>query len=575
MPQTGLFQAFQGQPATRKTPLNRGKSDSQRRLGVGLLGALFLVSACSPIDAPDPRTPNIPIPITAEERRKALNENGDAVMIVPLENDVLVPKFSQDDPLPMDQIGPLDFRGETLANALELVVADYNIPLAFETNEGLKRRITVSNLSGSVDKVVERICGLANLYCAYDDGILVVRDTQTFTVALPPIDEGVGDAASGGSSGNVADNVASALAAITKTQVTSDPSTHTLVYTATQRSARAAQAYFERLRASTALIIYETYIWEVQLTNANSTGIQWQQLEQVGAYNIGLNTSGAISNAITGTPISIGLPTRGEVDFDAGDVLRFISEQGAVKTISQPQITVLSGSRASMKVTETRNYISELTRTTSDTGGQESVSTETDQVDSGFTLEIQSNWDQGTVYGSIQIDLQQFLGFQDFQAGTNGTLSLPRTSQRQLNTSVRVRPGDSILIAGLVSEQDNYDRAGPGFNQPILPVSRSTGTQNSELVFLLHPRVVVYKPIGEIEAKKAAKEQLPEDLSNFVYDPATAPQTDLPMGTVQSDALDPSTGPRVQKETVPMPKKPKDLTPAPTAPDKVDKDKGK
>lgn len=528
---------------------------------------MLLVSACSPINAPDPRTPNIPPPQSAEARRKALNEGADSIMVVPLEEDVLVPKFSQDDPLPMNQIGPLDFRGETLANALELVVADYNIPLAFETNEGLKRRITVSNLSGSVDKVVERLCGLANLYCAYDDGVLVVRDTQVFTVALPPI----GDSAD---SSDTIDNIASALSAITKTEVTTDATTNTLVYSATQRSARAAQGYFDRLRASTALIIYETYIWEVNLNNVNSTGIQWQQLERVGAYNLGLNVSGAISNSVTGTPISIGLPTKGDVDFTAGDVLRFISEQGAVKTISQPQITVLSGSKASMKVTETRNYISELTRTTSDTGGQESVSTETDQVDSGFTLEIQSNWDQSTVYGNIKIDLQQFIEFENFVAGTNGSLRLPRTSSRQIDTSVRVRPGDSILIAGLVSEKDTHERAGPGFNQPILPLSRTAETENSELVFLLRPRVVVYKPVGEIEVKKAAKE-LPEDLSNFVYDPATTPQTDLPMGSIQSDALDPSTGSRVEKESVPMPKKPKDLMPSPEKPDKVDKDKGK
>ncbi len=538
MPQTGLFSMFQGRSAARKHTLKRGTSDSHHGLGGAFLCALLAATACSPIHAPDPRTPNVPPPQAAEERRKALNENNDSIMIVPLADDVLVPQFSSDDPLPMTHIGPLEFRGETISNALELIMADQNVPIAFETTEGLKRRITISNLSGTIDKVVERVCGLANLYCAYDDGVLVVRDTQTFTVSLPP----VGD-------DDMVTNIASGLEAITKLDVTTDSATHTLVYTATQRTSRMAHAYFERLRAATALIIYETYIWEVQLTNANATGIKWQSLDKIGAFNIGVNTDGGLSNVVTGTPISIGLPTKGDVDFAAGDVFKFLSEQGAVKTISQPQLTVLSGSEAKLKVAETRNYISELNRTVT-TDGQESVSTSTGTVDSGFTLDIQSAWDQSTVYGKIAIDLDEFLGFEDFTAGTNGTLSLPRTSTRQVETSVRIRPGDSVLIAGLVREQDQYDRNGPGFNQPIIPLGRSTSTANTELVFLLRPRVIVYKPADAKTIEKAAAKALPADLSTFVYDPATAPQSDLPMGTVHSDVLDPSSGPAVEKEPV-------------------------
>ncbi len=57
-------------------------------------------------------------------------------MIVPLGEDVLVPKTSIDEPLPGGNIGPLQFRGETLSNALELILGDGNIPIAFETTRG-------------------------------------------------------------------------------------------------------------------------------------------------------------------------------------------------------------------------------------------------------------------------------------------------------------------------------------------------------------------------------------------------------------------------------------------------------
>lgn len=69
---------------------------------------------------------------------------------------------------------------------------------------------------------------------------------------------------------------------------------------------------------------------------------------------------------------------------------------------------------------------------------------------------------------------------------------MPQTSERQLSTQIRVRPGDSVLIAGLVRENDNYDTRGLGLMKPIIPDSRTVVTENLELVILLRPRVIVY-----------------------------------------------------------------------------------
>ena len=70
-------------------------------------------------------------------------------------------------------------------------------------------------------------------------------------------------------------------------------------------------------------------------------------------------------------------------------------------------------------------------------------------------------------------------------------MQLPRTTERELTTQVRIRPGDSLLIAGLVRENDNFSSSGAGFMKPILPTSRTATTDNLELVFLLRPRVIV------------------------------------------------------------------------------------
>ena len=144
-----------------------------------------------------------------------------------------------------------------------------------------------------------------------------------------------------------------------------DTSTRVLIYSATQRSNRAALQYFERLRKNTALIIFETHIWEVTLNNDSSTGINWSALSaKAGNFNIASVLSDTLPSA-TGAagPITITPTYTGSKNLSAAFVLSFISEHGTVKTVSQPQITVLSGSQASLSVSQAENYVSGSTTT--------------------------------------------------------------------------------------------------------------------------------------------------------------------------------------------------------------------
>lgn len=443
-----------------------------------LVGCVFvLLASCAQVDAPGARNARIPSPTMADERPEAINEKPDSVLYLPLGSDVLVPEAEGVDPLPDEIVGPFELRSETLAGALQLILADYELPMAFETNEALTRTITVANLRGPLDKVVNKVCALADLYCAYEDGVLVIKERQTFTVTVPPV----------GGETDILAALATGLQAITGESAITESGTRTIVYEATNRTAQLAERYFQKIRSNTALIVFEVYIWEVALNSDNATGIDWQNIDTLGKFNFGIDLPGGTGADFT--PISIGLPTTGDVAFGGDDVLEFISNYGAVKTISQPQITVLSGAEATLRAADTVNYVSSLSRSVDN--GEVTVSTETDSVDTGFTLTISSAWDNATIYGNINIQLQEFRRFQEFDAdGT--TLQLPETTERELNTQIRIRPGDSLLIAGLVRENDQYDRSGPGFKEPIIPTSRSATVSNTELVFLMKPRVIIY-----------------------------------------------------------------------------------
>lgn len=437
-----------------------------------------LLLSCAQADLPGARNLSVPSPTMAEQRQDAINEKPDSVIYLPLGSDVLVPQVEPGDPLPQEFVGPFELRGETVAGALQLILADYDLPLAFETEAGLTRTITVANLRGPLNRVVDRVCGLADLYCAYEDGILIVKDTQTFTVSVPPV----------GGDTDMLSALGTGLQAITGTTPITESGTRTIIYEATNRTAKLAERYFQRMRSNTALIVFEAYIWEVNLNSANSTGIDWEKIDVLGKYATGITIPGGTGADFT--PISIGLPTvTGATSFDSNDVFEFISTYGAVKTISQPQITVLSGAEASLRAADTVNFVSSLTRSTDE--GEVTVSTETDSVDTGFTLTISSSWSNATIYGNIEIALQELRRLNSYTA--DGTeIQLPETTEREVSTQVRIRPGDSLLIAGLVRESDEYENSGPGFKSPIIPTGRDAIVSNTELVFLLKPRVIVF-----------------------------------------------------------------------------------
>lgn len=488
--------------------------------GLGLTSALLLTS-CADANGPKARNVAIPAPKNAEERVKGLNENSDPVIYLPLGDDVLIPQSEYGDPMPSTIVGPFELRGETLAGALQLVLDGTNIPIAFENESALDKTITVTNLKGSLDTVVQEICSLGDMYCSYQNGILVVKDSQIFTVSIPPIVSSENMAA-------LLTNISGAVGNITGTTPITDPGTRTIVYRASQRTSELAARYFQRLRSNTALVVYETYVWEVSLDSGNTTGIRWSLFDKVGRFKFGVNVNHPADTNI-GTPISIGLPTTGSVDFDVNDVFQFVSSYGAVRTVSQPQLTVLSGSSAKLRVADTQNYVASLSRTTTD-GGTTTVSTTTDSVDSGFTLNINSNWDNATVYGNIDILLQEVRRIDTFDDNPDAVVQLPQTTERELSTQVRIRPGDLLLIAGLVRETDGLDKEGLGSSEPTLPFSRTAQASNTELVFLLRPRVVVFTTPHDRTVRNAAlaaaaeaKQESKDDFSSEGLSDMTSP----------------------------------------------------
>jgi hypothetical protein len=156
---------------------------------------------------------------------------------------------------------------------------------------------------------------------------------------------------------------------------------------------------------------------------------------------------------------------------------------------------VLSGASATLSVSQAQNYVNGTTTTLGQNGNPNTVTATTATLNTGLTINVNGAWHDSTVYGNLAISLNDLLGIDKFitDTTTGNTVQLPRTNTRSLSTQIRVRPGDSILIGGLVTQKDNYSGSGPGFSKPLLETSRDSQASNTELVFLLRPRVVIYE----------------------------------------------------------------------------------
>lgn len=435
------------------------------------------LSACSEVSFFDVGHVENPAPTNAKEGYEAINGQSNGVMYLPLGSDVLMPSTINNGKLPEDIVGPFELRSENLGGALQLILADHNISIAFETKQGLSRKVTVANLKGPLDQVVNRVCSLADLYCSFESGGLVVKDTETFTVTLPFM------TTAEGRSQFMRDVIRGLSAVLGEGHVSPviDSTTRSIIYSATRRTSQLAEDYFQRLRARTAMIVFEAYIWEVSLDKGNFAGINWSQLQGFEKLSKGADFNGT-TVADFNKPVSLSLQNIQSVEDYPFSLVGFLSQFGEVKTISQPQISILSGASAELRVIGTTSYVSQVSSTLDDLNMATSVST--DSVDSGVALNIGSSWDGATVYARVNVNLTSVDKINDFAFNTDGDggqtiVQLPQTTKRELTTQIRVRPGDPVLIRGLVREVDNH-----------------------EVVVMLRPRVIVYTAADDNRSTK-------------------------------------------------------------------------
>jgi general secretion pathway protein D len=244
----------------------------------------------------------------------------------------------------------------------------------------------------------------------------------------------------------------------------------------------------------------ETRIMEVTLTGELKFGVQW--------YLDGLTGSSTDSNGNlvpgSGQPYrhrQVGLGNGGTV-YNAADSLFYsfinskmqvalsaLETSGNTKTLSAPSMVVLNNQKAHIQVGN-QIPVNQTSIIGLGTGSStEATASNVTYLPTGVILDVQPRVNPGgLVYLNVQQQVSSTLG----QPNSQGNYTI---AQRAVGTQVAVQSGQTVLLGGLIQQDEsNSDNGIPGLNRvPIL--GRLFGTTSrsrnrTELIVLITPRVI-------------------------------------------------------------------------------------
>jgi general secretion pathway protein D len=235
----------------------------------------------------------------------------------------------------------------------------------------------------------------------------------------------------------------------------------------------------------------ETRILEVSLTGEFQFGVQWYLEGLVGG------TNGSVGQP--GNKQQWALGSGGNQFNQANDTffysfvnnnlavaLRAMETSGNTKTLSAPSLVVLNNQKAHIQVGDqipiTQTYVNTLANTDNAIG-------QVEYKDTGVILNVRPRVNPG---GLVYMNISQVVSAPGVKDTATGNFPI---QQREVATQVAVQSGQTVLLGGLIRQQENVTDTGiPGLNR--IPVvgrlfgSTTRGRDRTELIVLITPRVI-------------------------------------------------------------------------------------
>ena len=283
-------------------------------------------------------------------------------------------------------------------------------------------------------------------------------------------------------------------------QIIADRSTSALIIVATESEYATIEPAIRKLDILPMQVLIEATVAEVTLNNSLQYGTQFFLRNHEG--------QATLSNALSPAPIAIDpthllstaqlLPGTLAPSFPGLAIARTIGQEQFllqalkditdVQIISAPRLLILDKQQASFQVGELVPTITQ-SATSVITAGAPVVNSIQYQA-TGVILTVTPSINFG---GLVTLDIEQQVS--DVVPTTTSSINSPTFQQRRIKTKVVVQDGETISLAGLISDKKFRGNSGIPFLGTIPVVgalfsTRDNSTARTELLILLTPRVL-------------------------------------------------------------------------------------
>lgn len=296
------------------------------------------------------------------------------------------------------------------------------------------------------------------------------------------------------------------------------PGSSRLILSASPRYIDKLSEIIRELDTPPAQVQIQVLLAEVTLDSEETWGIDFT-LNPQGSRELTGTTRAAGSGVVT----ALGVPNLSVSTLDFDLLIRSLEVQGRLEVLSQPQILVNDNEEASINVGEEIQVVTSVTQLND---GQTRSNVESRRL--GVIVNVTPSISPD---GFVRMDITpeiSALTARTTQISEN--FEAPVISQRQANTTVTVRDGQTIIIGGLIqSEYETRKTKVPILGDiPFLGApfrSSLTSRRKTELLIILQPRVIVSdRAIGsqvtdEITRNAIQQITLPPELRDAITDP--------------------------------------------------------
>ena len=242
---------------------------------------------------------------------------------------------------------------------------------------------------------------------------------------------------------------------------------------------QAAKNLLAKMDVAQAQIMIEAKIVDISDSGADELGIEW------GDKELGLTGTRFGENKVAGDDaLSIGRFSRSAFQIDA--TLRGLITSGKGKILANPNVLAIDGKPASAFIGDEVTYVSGVTE------GTAGVTFTTATAKTGVQLHTISRINSdGFITMNLHPEVSVITGWTTTSLGNE----LPQIARRYVDSTIRIKDGETIVIGGLIKDEEIKSISGVPFlkNLPVLGQffkSKSSKSTHSEIMMFITPRVL-------------------------------------------------------------------------------------